>query len=227
MSCRRPRLSHSRPTVRKAVLRAPHGSHQALPALDAVSGIAWRTLTGLLVAERGRRTLDRPRRRSRPRRPLGPHRRRSTGLLPLALHGPHQRRHRPPRRPARRGPPSDRRPVLRHRRDHRLAPTGLGHPPRPRLQGRPQISGGQRQRLGIARARHMHAQILVVDEATSALDAEAEQASALPDAGCGFRRQRVSVRPSSRRLALRPSESCCPSSSRYRGSPSSTCGERA
>jgi ATP-binding cassette subfamily B protein len=38
-----------------------------------------------------------------------------------------------------------------------------------------QISGGQWQRLGIARARRRDAQILVVDEPTSALDAEAEQ----------------------------------------------------
>ncbi|MFJ9216582.1 ABC transporter ATP-binding protein [Streptomyces sp. NPDC102383] len=38
-----------------------------------------------------------------------------------------------------------------------------------------QISGGQWQRLGISRARHRDARILVVDEPTSALDAEAEQ----------------------------------------------------
>ncbi|WP_236244243.1 ABC transporter ATP-binding protein [Streptomyces sp. CC210A] len=42
-------------------------------------------------------------------------------------------------------------------------------------KGGHQISGGQWQRLGIARARHKDAQILVVDEPTSALDAEAEQ----------------------------------------------------
>lgn len=42
-------------------------------------------------------------------------------------------------------------------------------------KGGHQISGGQWQRLGIARARHRDAQILVVDEPTSALDAEAEQ----------------------------------------------------
>ncbi|MBC9717830.1 ABC transporter ATP-binding protein [Streptomyces sp. TRM66268-LWL] len=42
-------------------------------------------------------------------------------------------------------------------------------------KGGHQISGGQWQRIGIARARHRDAQILVVDEPTSALDAEAEQ----------------------------------------------------
>ncbi|MEO3972317.1 ABC transporter ATP-binding protein [Streptomyces sp. CAU 1734] len=42
-------------------------------------------------------------------------------------------------------------------------------------KGGHQISGGQWQRLGIARARHRDAGILVVDEPTSALDAEAEQ----------------------------------------------------
>ncbi|MFJ9542624.1 ABC transporter ATP-binding protein [Streptomyces sp. NPDC101225] len=42
-------------------------------------------------------------------------------------------------------------------------------------RGGHQISGGQWQRLGIARARHREGQIFVVDEPTSALDAEAEQ----------------------------------------------------
>ncbi|WP_240135645.1 ABC transporter ATP-binding protein [Streptomyces sp. MUM 178J] len=42
-------------------------------------------------------------------------------------------------------------------------------------KGGHQISGGQWQRLGIARARHRDAPVLVVDEPTSALDAEAEQ----------------------------------------------------
>ncbi|MGW5677430.1 ABC transporter ATP-binding protein [Streptomyces sp. NPDC003860] len=42
-------------------------------------------------------------------------------------------------------------------------------------RGGHQISGGQWQRLGIARARHRDARIMVVDEPTSALDAEAEQ----------------------------------------------------
>jgi hypothetical protein len=42
-------------------------------------------------------------------------------------------------------------------------------------KGGHQISGSQWQRLGIARARHRDARILVVDEPTSALDAEAEQ----------------------------------------------------
>ncbi|MCM2391145.1 ABC transporter ATP-binding protein/permease [Streptomyces sp. CWNU-1] len=42
-------------------------------------------------------------------------------------------------------------------------------------KGGHQISGGQWQRIGIARARHRNARVLVVDEPTSALDAEAEQ----------------------------------------------------
>lgn len=42
-------------------------------------------------------------------------------------------------------------------------------------KGGHQISGGQWQRLGIARARLRDAEILVVDEPTSALDAQAEQ----------------------------------------------------
>ncbi|MER6915593.1 ABC transporter ATP-binding protein [Streptomyces sp. NPDC000594] len=42
-------------------------------------------------------------------------------------------------------------------------------------QGGHQISGGERQKLAIAMARHRNAQILVVDEPTSALDAVAEQ----------------------------------------------------
>ncbi|MFI1014165.1 ABC transporter ATP-binding protein [Streptomyces sp. NPDC020965] len=42
-------------------------------------------------------------------------------------------------------------------------------------KGGHQISGGQWQRLGVARARHRDARVLVVDEPTSALDAEAEQ----------------------------------------------------
>ncbi|MFF4408440.1 ABC transporter ATP-binding protein [Streptomyces sp. NPDC001407] len=42
-------------------------------------------------------------------------------------------------------------------------------------RGGHQISGGQWQKLGIARARYRDAEILIVDEPTSALDAKAEQ----------------------------------------------------
>ncbi len=42
-------------------------------------------------------------------------------------------------------------------------------------KGGHQISGGQWQRIGIARARFRSAQVLIVDEPTSALDAAAEQ----------------------------------------------------
>ncbi|MET9296565.1 ABC transporter ATP-binding protein [Streptomyces sp. NPDC003077] len=44
-------------------------------------------------------------------------------------------------------------------------------------QGGHQLSGGQWQRLGIARARFRHGDILIVDEPTAALDPEAEQAA--------------------------------------------------
>ncbi|MCA6090989.1 ABC transporter ATP-binding protein/permease [Streptomyces sp. SCA3-4] len=55
-------------------------------------------------------------------------------------------------------------------------------------KGGHQISGGQWQRLGIARARYRDAEILIVDEPTSALDAKAElevfdQIRKLADAG--------------------------------------------
>lgn len=38
------------------------------------------------------------------------------------------------------------------------------------------LSGGQRRRIGIARALYKHAQVLVLDEATPALDNATEQA---------------------------------------------------
>lgn len=54
-------------------------------------------------------------------------------------------------------------------------PRGLGTLLARGYRGGHQISGGQWQRIGIARAKYRHADILIVDEPTSALDAVAEQ----------------------------------------------------
>ncbi|RKT08312.1 ATP-binding cassette subfamily B protein [Streptomyces sp. 3211.6] len=54
-------------------------------------------------------------------------------------------------------------------------PRGLGTLLARGYRGGHQISGGQWQRIGIARARYRQADILIVDEPTSALDAVAEQ----------------------------------------------------
>ncbi|MFI6002066.1 ABC transporter ATP-binding protein [Streptomyces sp. NPDC051366] len=54
-------------------------------------------------------------------------------------------------------------------------PRGLGTLLARGYRGGHQISGGQWQRVGIARAKYREAEILIVDEPTSALDAVAEQ----------------------------------------------------
>ncbi|MFE3329001.1 ATP-binding cassette domain-containing protein [Streptomyces sp. NPDC059176] len=54
-------------------------------------------------------------------------------------------------------------------------PRGLGTLLARGYRGGHQISGGQWQRIGIARAKYLQAEILIVDEPTSALDAVAEQ----------------------------------------------------
>ncbi|WSK91871.1 ABC transporter ATP-binding protein/permease [Streptomyces sp. NBC_01278] len=54
-------------------------------------------------------------------------------------------------------------------------PRGLGTLLARGYRGGHQISGGQWQRIGIARAKYREAEILIVDEPTSALDAVAEQ----------------------------------------------------
>ncbi|MFJ7779447.1 ATP-binding cassette domain-containing protein [Streptomyces yangpuensis] len=54
-------------------------------------------------------------------------------------------------------------------------PRGLGTLLARGHRGGHQISGGQWQRIGIARAKYRRAEILIVDEPTSALDAVAEQ----------------------------------------------------
>ncbi|MFF4392989.1 MULTISPECIES: ABC transporter ATP-binding protein [unclassified Streptomyces] len=54
-------------------------------------------------------------------------------------------------------------------------PRGLGTLLARGYRGGHQISGGQWQRVGIARAKYRRAEILIVDEPTSALDAVAEQ----------------------------------------------------
>ncbi|MFJ8011083.1 ABC transporter ATP-binding protein [Streptomyces sp. NPDC096339] len=54
-------------------------------------------------------------------------------------------------------------------------PRGLGTLLARGYRGGHQISGGQWQRIGIARAKYRQAEILIVDEPTSALDAVAEQ----------------------------------------------------
>ncbi|MEF2524731.1 MULTISPECIES: ABC transporter ATP-binding protein [Streptomyces] len=54
-------------------------------------------------------------------------------------------------------------------------PRGLGTLLARGYRGGHQVSGGQWQRIGIARAKYRQAEILIVDEPTSALDAVAEQ----------------------------------------------------